>query len=391
MMEQNILIMLRTQDSSLWKELVEIISSIEGVRLQDPMDEGPWDIFFMEIEENPDKAFSLIRTMQSTGRAEHFFLTSRDANPEVLIQAIKMGVKGFFPQPINREDVRAAILKIKEEKFNVDLEDTTLNRKGKIINVLGTKGGIGTTTISVNLAASLAALEGDPSVVLVDMNLHFGEVPLFLGMEPVFDWVEVIKNLSRLDKTYLMSILLKHPTGIHVLPAPAKFSEEYSINQQNIEDLFKAMQYIFDYVVVDNGQSFYGIAKGTIRMSDTLLLVTLLSLPCLINTRKLQDTLQHLGCHLGYPSEENIKVILNRFVKNSDISMKDGEKSINKKIFCTIPNDYDITMRAINLGKPIRMIDHGSEISNKFDELAYAISGKTVGKKLGLFFRSRRH
>ncbi len=391
MTEQNILIMLRTQDGSLWKELVEIISSIEGVRLQDPMDEGPWDIFFMEVEENPDKAFSLIRTMQSTGRAEHFFLTSRDANPEVLIQAIKMGVKGFFPQPINREDVRAAILKIKEEKFNVDLEDTTLNRKGKIINVLGTKGGIGTTTISVNLAASLAALEGDPSVVLVDMNLHFGEVPLFLGMEAVFDWVEVIKNLSRLDKTYLMSILLKHPSGIHVLPAPAKFSEEYSVNQQNIEDLFKAMQYIFDYVVVDNGQSFYGIAKGTIRMSDTLLLVTLLSLPCLINTRKLQDTLQHLGCHLGYPSEENIKVIVNRFVKNSDISLKDGEKSINKKIFCTIPNDYDITMRAINLGKPACMIDHGSEISNKFVELAYAISGKAGGKKLGLFFRSRRH
>lgn len=391
MTEQNISIMLRAKDGSIWKELSEILSSIEGVRLQDPMDEGPWDIFFMEVEENPDKAFSLIRTMQSTGRAEHFFLTSRDANPQVLIQAIKMGVKGFFPQPINSEDVRAAILKIKEEKFKEDLEDTGLDRKGKIINVLGTKGGIGTTTIAVNLAASLAALEGDPSVVLVDMNLHFGEVPLFLGMEPVFDWVEVTKNISRLDKTYLMSILLKHPTGIHVLPAPAKFSDEHSINQQNIEDLFKAMQYIFDYVVVDNGQSLYSIAKTTIRMSDTLVLVTLLSLPCLINTKKMQDTLLQLGCHLGYPSEESIKVIVNRFVKNSDISLKDSEKSINKKIFFTIPNDYDITMRAINLGKPIRMIDHGSEISNKFVELAYAISGKAGEKKLGHFFRFRRH
>jgi len=387
MTKKNISIMLRAEDGRLWKELSEIISFIEGVHLQDPTDEGPWDIFFMEVGENPDKAFSLIRTMQSTGRAEHFFLTSRNANPQVLIQAIRMGVKGFFPQPINRDDVGTAILKIKEDKFKEDLEDTGLDRKGKIINVFGTKGGIGTTTIAVNLAASFAALESTPSVVLVDMNLHFGEVPLFLGMEPVFDWVEVIKNISRLDKTYLMSLLLKHPAGIYVLPAPAKFSEEYSINQQNIEDLFKAMQYIFDYIVVDSGQSFDSIAKAVIRMSDTLLLVTLLSLPCLINTRKLQSTLQHLE----YPSEESIKVIVNRFVKNSDISLKDGEKSINKKFFRTIPNDYETTMRAINLGKPIRMMDHGSEISNKFVELASAISGKAGKKKLGLFFRSRRH
>jgi pilus assembly protein CpaE len=181
-----------------------------------------------------------------------------------------------------------------------------------------------------------------------------------------------------------MSILLKHPAGISVLPAPAKFSDEYPINQQNIEDLFKAMQYIFDYVVVDNGQSFDTIAKAIIRMSDTLLLVTLLSLPCLINTRKLQSTLRHLG----YPSEESIMVIANRFVKNSDISLKDGEKSISKRFLCAIPNDYDTTMRAINLGKPIRMMDNGSEISNKFVELASAVSGKKGKKKPGLFFRS---
>lgn len=384
MTEKSISIILRAEDGKIWKELVEIISSIEGVRLQDPLDESPCDIFFMEVEENPEKVFSLIQRMKSTGRADHFFLTSRNTNPQVLIQAMRMGVKEFFTQPINRDDVRAAILKIKKEKLREGIEDAELDRKGKIINVFGTKGGIGTTTIAVNLAASLAALEGAPSVVLVDLNLHFGDVPLFLGMETVFDWVEVIKNISRLDKTYLMSILLKHPAGICVLPAPAKFSDEYPINQQNIEDLFKAMQYIFDYVVVDNGQSFDTIAKAIIRMSDTLLLVTLLSLPCLINTRKLQSTLRHLG----YPSEESIMVIANRFVKNSDISLKDGEKSISKRFLCAIPNDYDTTMRAINLGKPIRMMDNGSEISNKFVELASAVSGKKGKKKPGLFFRS---
>jgi pilus assembly protein CpaE len=384
MMEKSISIILRAEDGGVWKELVEIISSINGVRLQDPMDESPCDIFFMEVEDEPEKAFFLIQRMQSTGKADHFFLTSRNASPDVLIRAIKMGVKEFFTQPIHREDVRAAILKIKNEKLRADSKDEEIDKKGKIINVFGTKGGIGTTTVAVNLASSLAALENAPSVVLVDLNLHFGDVPLFLGMEPVFDWVDVIKNISRLDKTYLTSILLKHQTGISVLPAPASFSDEYPINQQNLEELFKAMQHIFDYIVVDNGQSFDSIAKTVIRISDMLLLVTLLSLPCLINTRKLQSTLRHLG----YPSEESIMVIANRFVKNSDISLKDGEKSINKKYFCAIPNDYDTTMRAINLGKPLRMMDRGSEISSKFAELASAIAGKAGEKKRGLFFRS---
>lgn len=384
--KKNISISLGVEDGKIWKELVEIISSIEGVRLQDPQDKTPCDIFFMEVGEDPEKAFSLIQKMFSAKRAEHYFLTSGNADPQVLIQAMRMGVKEYFTQPIKGDDVREAIEKIKKEKAKNSLENISPGKKGKIIDVFGTKGGIGTTTIAVNLAANLAALEGKPSVLLVDLNLHFGDVPLFLGLEPVFDWVEVIKNISRLDKTYLMSILLKHPAGICVLPAPAKFSDEYPINQENIEELFKALQYMFDYVVVDNGQAFDSVAQTVIRMSDTLLLVTLLSLPCLINTRKMQNTLKQLG----YLSEEKIKVVVNRFIKSSEISLKDGEKSIDKRFFGTIPNDYETTMRAINMGKPIRMIAEASEIGRKIDELTFTLAGKERKKKPGLFFRSWR-
>lgn len=383
---KKISIVLGIDDGKTWKELVEIISSIEGVRLQDPQDKTPCDIFFMEVGENPGKTFSLIQKMRSVQRAEHYFLTSGNTDPQVLIAAMRMGVKEYFTQPVNREDVQKAIEKIKNEKLKDSLQNISPGRKGKIINIFGTKGGIGTTTIAVNLAADLAALEGKPSVLLVDLNLHFGDVPLFLGLEPVFDWVEVIKNISRLDKTYLMSILLKHPAGICVLPAPAKFSEEYPINQENIEELFKALQYMFDYVVVDNGQAFDSVAQAVIRMSDMLLLVTLLSLPCLINTRKMQNTLKQFG----YLSEERIKVVVNRFLKSSEISLKDGEMSIDKKFIGTIPNDYDTTMRAINMGKPIRMMAEGSEIAKKIEELTFTLAGKERQKKPGLFFRSWR-
>jgi pilus assembly protein CpaE len=386
MMEKAIKIMLRARDETLARELHGILASIPGVRLLPPLDEGPWDVCILDITDNPEQAFDLVREMQVRAKAEHFFLTAQNADPQVLIQAIKLGIKGFFPQPLNHEDVRTAIAQIRNEKFASEQEAGRPAKMGRIINCFGTKGGIGTTTIAVNLAASLAGLDDRPSVVLVDMNLHFGEVPLFLGMDPLFDWVEILKNISRLDKTYMMSTLLKHPAGMYVLPAPARFSDDLAIKQQNIEDLFQAMRHVFDYIVVDIGQSFDGTAKTLIRLSDTLLLVTVLSLPCLINTKKLMSTLEYLG----YPAKDRIKILVNRYVKNSEISLKDSEESMDRKVFATIPNEYDTTMRAINLGKPLRLMAPAEEISENFDELAHALAGKAWKKKLGLFFRSRK-
>ncbi len=101
--------------------------------------------------------------------------------------------------------------------------------KGKVFTVFGAKGGVGTTTMAVNLATGMAQFKGNPSVALVDMNLLSGDVPLFLNMKSAFNWVEVARNISRLDATYLMSILQKHVSGVHVLPAPVMVGEETSM------------------------------------------------------------------------------------------------------------------------------------------------------------------
>jgi len=97
--------------------------------------------------------------------------------------------------------------------------------KGKIFTVFGAKGGAGTSTIAVNLATGMAQLKGNPSVALVDMNLLSGDVPLFLNMKSVFNWVEVARNISRMDATYLMTVLQKHASEVHVLPAPMKMGK----------------------------------------------------------------------------------------------------------------------------------------------------------------------
>ena len=154
---------------------------------------------------------------------------------------------------------------------------------------------MGVTTIAVNLAAGLAGQDKSHSVALVDMNLNFGEIPIFLDIKSSFDWGEVVKNISRVDATLLRSILFKHPSGISVLASPAGLDGVNRITPEILEKLLEAMQETFDFTVVDGGQSVDDLSLKILEMADRSLLVANLSLPCLTNVKKLLWTCQRLG------------------------------------------------------------------------------------------------
>ena len=190
--------------------------------------------------------------------------------------------------------------------------------------------------MAVNLAVSLAEKKSVQSVALIDMNLLFGDIPLFLEIEPKYNWSEITKNISRLDDTFLKNILSVDVSGVCVLPSPSYLSKQHMATPAIMERLLIVMRRMFDYVIVDGGQSLGDISLKILGLSDTVLLISILSLPCLSNTNKLLRTFHDLG----FPPDENIRVIVNRYLKKSDISVKDAEISLEKEIFWTIPNDY---------------------------------------------------
>jgi pilus assembly protein CpaE len=127
---------------------------------------------------------------------------------------------------------------------------------------------------------------------------------------------------------------------------------------------------MFDYVIVDGGQSTDDTSLKVIEISDTLLLITILSLPCLTNTSKLLKSFTDLG----YVHKDRLKVVLNRYMKKGEISLKDAEAGIGKELFWIIPNDFWSTMSAINNGKPLAQIAPKAQITKNFKELAEALS-----------------
>jgi pilus assembly protein CpaE len=355
-------------------ELEELISSMEWLHLHENDAPSSCDLLIYEIGQNglnPQEEFQLVRETLKSGVAREIYLTSSSLEPEILLQALRAGAKEFFPQPIKREEVKGALLELKVRRGEVKI-DGEKQKEGKIIYAIGSKGGVGTSTVAVNLAASLKDSKGSPSVVLIDMNLLSGEIPIFLDIEAAFSWGEVFGNISRLDSTYLMSILSKHSSGIYVLPSPKPFDGLEVATPELIETLLGLMRKMFDYIVIDGGQSLGDISLKFLEMSDLVLLISILNVPCLTNVKRLLWTFQRLG----YPEREKIKIIVNRNSGKSEISAKEAEKSINNKIFWLIPNDYGTTMSAINQGKTISSMARESRIRKNFEELALSLSEK---------------
>jgi len=136
------------------------------------------------------------------------------------------------------------------------------------------------------------------------MNLVFGEIPLFLNIDSNFSWGEVARNITRLDSTFLMSILSKHSSGIYLLPSPTGIDGINVATPEIIEKLLNEMLEVFDFIIVDGGQSLDEISLKILEMSEVVFLVGILSLPCLTNMKRLLGNFRKLG----FPEEKKLKL-----------------------------------------------------------------------------------
>ena len=384
MLDNTVHVKVETKDPSLARELEGIIHSVEGFSVQSPNDAERADLLIFELGSDTEKDFQIVHSLLDVDAIGEVFYTSRDSDRAVLLQAMRTGAKEFFSQPIREQEVTQALKNFKERTKKAKQKEGA--KTGRIIELLGSKGGVGTTTVAVNLAVSLAQMKGARSVALIDRNMLFGEIPLFLEITPNYHWGEVTKNISRLDPTFLMNILSRHSSGVYVLPSPAILNGHHMPTPEIMEHLLSLMQRMFDFVVIDGGQSLDKTSLRILEISDIVLLVSILSLPCLANTKKLLKSFHGLGCL----PEERIKVVINRHLKNPEVSLKDSEVAIDKKIFWTIPNDYRRTLSAINQGRPLCELASKAPITKSSRELAYALlEGKQKQQKKGWKFLKR--
>jgi pilus assembly protein CpaE len=206
----------------------------------------------------------------------------------------------------------------------------------------------------------------------MDMNLPFGEAQLFLDIAPKYHWGEVLGNISRLDATYLMSVMSRHPSGLFLLAPPSRLDDLQMATPENISRLLELMRQVFDTVVIDLGMYLDEITLKVMDISDAIVLVSVQNLPCLANVRRFLDNVRHAETGL----EEKLKIVVNRHLEESDLLVEDMEKALGLPVFWRIPNDYKTTLSAINQGKTLLETAPKAPVTRALSDLALALAPK---------------
>lgn len=218
------------------------------------------------------------------------------------------------------------------------------NAAGKVALIFGAKGGCGKTTIATNFALAVSD-SGRRSTVLVDFDLEFGDVAIYLGLEPKRTISTATHMHGSLDRSAVESLITHHPSGLDVILAPVKPSEAEAVSPALAVDLIQTLRTMYDYVIIDSAPSFSEITLKCFEIADTYFLVTSLDLPSLKNLNLAVNTLDVLG----FPRAK-WRLVLNRSNTKVGLTMADVEELLGLKVGTAIPSSGSVPA-ALNAGK----------------------------------------
>ena len=359
--------------AKLLEKFREIIGSLEDASIIEPQKSGLPDVVIIEVGSDLEKDLvAPVESMQNSSSCPEIFITSFSSSSEIMRKALKMGIREFFSEPIKKEEVEIAFARYKE---NLEHGKSKKVKHGKILSVLGSKGGMGSTTVAVNLAAALSQTGDSVSIALVDLHLEFGDIPLFLDIEPAYTIVDVLQNISRLDSVFLMSAMTKHDSGIYILAAPNSPEEAEIVTPDGIKQIFKLMQGMFDYIVVDSNRSLDQIMMVTHGLSENAFVITELDLASLKNAKRFVE----MCIIMGFDGTK-FRFVINRYDKNAYISLNEAEEVLKQKAFWLIPSDYSTVVFSINQGKSFIHTADNAKVTRSFKDTALRIQGKEIKK-----------
>jgi len=303
------------------------------------------DIVLVDFDQNRERAASTAEHLQDLlqGRSSIFAISS-EADPDLIINAMRSGCSEYLVKPLKQDRLGQAVAKVEGRKK----EKERVRKSGKLITMLGAKGGAGVTTIAVHLATFVASA-GDQKVLLIDQHPDLGDAALYLSIEKhPYSFYELANNVHRLDSNLVQGFISRHGSGLEVLAAPAGFDAALHVEAQDVEFTLDFLKTIYDLVIIDCPPGLSGLNLAAVQKSDELWLIATPDVP---SVRNLSRYLEHLS-RFNYPSDA-VKVLINRFSKRDPVSKEDIARTLKKPVVMTVPNSYAEVMDAVNTGTPI--------------------------------------
>lgn len=337
-----------------------------------PQGTAPAGLVLLELGADVDGGFAHAGRLLADPDVTEVFIAAPASDPECILRAMRAGVDEFLPWPVQPQDLRAALDRYLARRGAAQQprpRDPSGTR-GRVIHVMGPKGGTGATTVAVNLAAEAARLGGAGSTALLDARTTMGEVPLFLDLDCPSTWADAARNLARLDTTFLESLMVRHASGLDVLAAPASLDDAAAATPEAASAVAGLLRRMYATVVVDGGPFLDEAALALLEEADEILMVLALSLPCLAGTRRMLETFRGLDPAL----EGRVRLVVNRHLSRAEITVAEAEELLGRPVAWKIPNDYEAAMASVNQGRPLGQAAPRSQAARALAGLAASLA-----------------
>ena len=345
--------------------LEKAISEKEGFRLKEGKETDPAALLILELDENPEETFSLIRELSKVSQRTEIFLTASKWDSNILLETMRAGAKEFLAQPIQEKELSGALSRFQERAALGAVKTDEQRKEGKVLAFFGGKGGVGTTSIAVNVAAALKNLPEQPSVVLVDVNQHGGDLPLYLDLQPKHSFRDIAADLSRLDQAFLIRVLTKAESGLQVLPSGYDDLSTGRLNPDCVDATLRILQASFDFIVVDCGHVLDLTTKKALELASFIYVTSTLMVPVVHRTKRILELLRGSGF-----APNKLRLVMNRYLSAEKDVLTETEEILKQQSHWLFPNDYPSASQAVNSGKPLIEVAPRSSIAKSYIEFA---------------------
>lgn len=332
------------------------------------------DVAVVSLDADQTKALNLISQLSHEFPSLPILAVSGRGDGQSILQALRCGAKEFLTQPVGLEELLTALNRLQRVRVTSESSIGGMSFMAKqesmVISVLGSRGGVGCTSLAINLGCTLAQDPGH-QVALIDLDLALGDADVALDLMPDYTLADVALNIDRLDMQFLRRSLSKHATGLSLLPHPVQMEDVGLIREEHLQRVIGLLRASYTHLILDLSKSFTPTDVTALRMSDTILLVAQLELSSLRNVVRMLMT---LGTDESLASK--VQVVLNRVGSECDISLKKAEETIGKQVYWQLPNDPRSMIESRNAGIPLLQHAPRSKIQQSIQGLALTLCGK---------------
>jgi pilus assembly protein CpaE len=332
------------------------------------------DIALINVDANHAKGVQLVGEVSRSLPNCAVLVVSASQEGSLILQVMRNGASEFLNMPLQLDDFIAAL-----DRIRLSLGGSTGDgnvRVGQIITIAGVGGGVGSTAMVVNVAASLAQ---DPanSPVIIDLDLTLGDADVWLDIIPEYTIRDVAENISRLDYGLLKRSLTRHECGVYLLPRPVELETGEPIKPDDLRRILALLKATFSHLIVDVTKSFSRLDLSVMEVSDKVLLATQLDLSCLRNVVRIMQFLEQVP-----GIKEKVEIVVNRAgLEDNDISLNKALETIGRTVFWQLPNDYATMVGARNHGMPLCQFAPKSRLSRSLNDMVRALTAGEPGSK----------